>query len=156
MADYTTQLNNSAELFTDYDNSKFLLGFNSFTNGTITASGADVDITIGEIFGQIASTGKIVPMSSAAADGSQYPYGVAIAAQKVVNGASAVITLVNKGRVDSGKLGFQNSDTLDTAVGALGTAVDATFNEKRTYRALLNDLGLELCDSDELTKVDNS
>lgn len=148
MSDATIKVQTTNQLFTDYDVSKFLLGFNSFTEADLTASGADVVLTQGTIMGMISATGKIVPMASAATDGSALPYGVCIVDQTVVDGTTATIKLVNKGRIPSSKLVFQGADTINTEVGPV--------SYKKTYNALLNEIGLILEDSIEMTAADNS
>ena len=146
--EHTIKVQNSNSLFVEYNVSKLLLGFNGFITGVVTASGAAVTLTQGMIMGQIAATGKIVPMKSAATDGSQYPFGIVLNGEVVADGTSSTINLVNKGRINENIVKFEGTDDMDTAIGAT--------NNLRTYRALLNDMGFEFEIADELTAVDNS
>ena len=114
----------------------------------MAASGADVDLVEAIVLGQVSSTGKIVILSGAATDGSQFPVGLAIRTQTIADGTNEDIKYVNKGRVAESKINFGGAETLDTAVGPA--------SNQRTIRALLNDLGLILETGTELTKVDNS
>jgi hypothetical protein len=137
---------NSNELFTNYETSKLLLGNNEFTKGSLTASG-NTELTEGLVMGRISATGAVVVMDKDATNGSQYPVGVCIKDQTVLDGETAELVLVNKGRVNENKISFGDDETLDTAVGVA--------NNQKIYRDWLNDLGLVLIDSEELTGYDN-
>lgn len=147
MSEVTNVLQADNQLITNYDLSKFLLGFNSFVSASLTASGGDVDLAQGQLMGRIASTGLLTPCVASATDGSQYPVGLAIIAQTIADGTTGVVNLVNKGKVDESKIVLSGVETLDTTFGAT--------SNKRTYRDALNDLGLELEIADELTAYDN-
>lgn len=135
------------QLITNYDVSKFLLGFNAFVDGQVAASGADVDLLQGEVMGRIAATKLLVPCVATANDGSQIPAGLAVFGQTILDGNTDDVRLVNKGRVPEAKINFAGAETLDTLIGPT--------NNQRTIRDYLNDLGLELEGGLELTKVDN-
>lgn len=135
------------QLITNYDVSKFLLGFNSFVDGDLTASGADVDLLQGMVMGRIGSTQKLVPCDKDATDGSQFPVGLAIVDQTIADGDTDNVRLVNKGRVAESKINFADVETLATLIGPA--------DNQRSYRDYLNDLGLELMGGDELTQLDN-
>lgn len=146
MSEITNNLSTTNQLYNSYDTSKLLLGFNSFTEADHTSSGG-TDFVQGEIVGQIASSGKIAKLDSGATDGSQYPFGVVLIDQTVEDGETETIKLVNKGKVAQEKIVFQGSDDLTTTVGPA--------DNLRTYKALLNDLGIELEAGTELTEFDN-
>jgi hypothetical protein len=148
MSTGTTVLNKTNSMFTNYDLTKLLLGFNSFTKGTVTASGAAVELVAGQIMGRIAATQKLVAADKDATDGSQYPVGICLQTQTVADGVSVEITLVNKGNVAEAELSFADVETLATAIGPT--------NNLKSYRDLLNDLGLVLLTATELTAFDNS
>ena len=134
------------QLITNYGVSKFLLGFNSFTSGVLTA-GSEVVTLQGMVMGRISATGKIVPLDKDNTDGSQYPVGICVIDKTVAASTSETLQLVNKGKVASSKINFLDTETLDTEVGI--------SNSKKTIRDWLYDLGLEMAGGDELTKVDN-
>ena len=148
MSTQTIKVQTENQLFVDNDFSKFLLGFNEFSSGDVTASGADVDLVEGMVMGRISATGKLVPLDKDATDGSQLAAGLCIRTQTVADGTTETIRLVNKGRVNEDKINFADVETLDTPTGP-------TSNQ-RTIRDQLNDLGLVLESGTELTAVDNS
>lgn len=134
------------QLTTTYDVSEFLLGFNSCIDANLTASG-DTDLLQGLVMGRISATGLIVVLDKDATDGSQYPIGLCVVDQTVLDGVTASIRLVNKGRIAESKINFGDDETLDTAIGAA--------NNQKILRDWLEDLGLELMGSTELTQLDN-
>lgn len=138
---------NGSQQVTNYETSKLLHGANEFTSGTVTAVGSNVTLTAGLVIGRIASTRLLVACDEDATDGSQLPVGICIVDQVVTAGTSAVITLVNKGRVNESLITFSDGGLDSTAVGPT--------NNTKTYRDWLNDLGLVLEVLDELTGYDN-
>ena len=145
MSTVTNVLQTGNQLTSNFDLSKFLLGFNSFAQPapSVTASGADVVLLQGEVMGRIHATGLIIPLAIAAVDGSQIPVGVVIADQTILDGDTDSVNLVNKGRVAESKINFAGAETLDTVV------------DERRLRDWLNDIGLELMAGEELTGTDN-
>lgn len=135
------QTNN--QMTADYDISNLVLGQNSFIKGSITASGSDIDLLQGMVMGRISSTQKLVPLDASATNGSQYPVGICLIDAKIINGTSVDITLVNKGRIEEQKINFLGAETLDSVVSG------------RILRDWINDIGLELILSEELTNFDN-
>jgi hypothetical protein len=154
MSTVTNKLQTASAMFNDYDTSNLLLGFNSFIDGTITAAAGSGVLLAGMVMGRVAATGKITPCVVSATDGSQYPIGVCIQTQTVADGASALIPLVNKGRVAESKIDFLGAETLATVVKI--TTTEPADYAQTTYRDLLNNLGLILMGGIELTGVDNS
>jgi len=144
MSEVINVLQTTNQLITNYDVSKFILGFNSFINGNLEASGSDVDLKQGLVLGRVSASGLLVPMDATATDGSQYPVGICIIDQTVLDGDTEKIQLVNKGRIAEGKINFSvTGQSLDTVVGG------------RMIKDWLNDLGLILEDAVELTNFDN-
>lgn len=135
------------QLTTNYDVSKFLLGFNSFIDGSVTASGADVELLQGMVMGRIAATQLLTPCDKDATDGSQIPVGLCVVDQTVTDGTTATVRLVNKGKVAESKINFADVETLATLIGPA--------NNQRSYRDYISDLGLELAGGEELTIYDN-
>lgn len=154
MSSITQVTSNNNSQVTNYETSKFLLGDNRFIDGTVEASGSDIDLVEAMVMGRVASTGKLVPLSASATDGSQLPVGLCVVSKTIPDGSSATVRLVNKGRVSENKINFIGSETLDTAITITdGSSTDTTY--KKTIRDLLNEIGLVLEDIDELTNYDN-
>ena len=145
MSEITNILQTRNQLISNFDLSKFLLGFNSFAqpSPSVAASGADVVLLQGEVMGRIHATGLIIPLAAAAVDGSQIPVGIAIVDQTILDGDTDAVNLVNKGRVAESKINFAGAETLDTVV------------DERRLRDWLSDIGLELMAGEELTGTDN-
>ena len=154
MSEVTVKLQNSNQLFTDRDVSKFLLGFNSFIEGTITAAAGSGALEEGMILGRVAATGKVTPCVATATDGIQYQVGICLETKTVADAATATVQMVNKGRVAESKLNFLGAETLATVV-KITTAEPADY-APFTYRDLLNNLGMVLMGGNELTAFDNS
>ena len=147
MSTVTNTVQTRNQLTTNYDLSKFLLGFNSFVNANVTASGADVVLTQGQLMGRIAATQLLTPCVATATDGSQIPVGLAVVDQTIADGDTDAVNLVNKGKVDESKIDLAGVETLATLIGPTSNT--------RSYRDYLNDLGLELVTAEELTAFDN-
>ena len=145
----TTKVQTSNQLFVDNDVSKFRLGENEYISGSVTASGADVEIVEGIVVSRIAATGLLKPYDTAgAASGADAIVGLGIKTETVADGTTSVITLVNKGKVAQSKINFKGAETLETLGGVTGST--------RRIKDILNDLGLVLEGGTELTAVDNS
>ena len=132
------------QLTTNYDVSKFELGFNAWIDGQVAASGADVDLLQGMVMGRVTIGGKLVPLDSTAITGEELPVGIARIDQTILDGDTDDVRIVNKGRVAESKINFDTADTLDTALG-----------DGRSVRDWLNDLGFELMLGTDLTNLDN-
>jgi hypothetical protein len=134
-------------LITNYDTSKILLGNNEFNTADVTASGADVVFSAGDVLGQIAATAKLVLLDNTATDGSQYPFGVIYQDQTIADGVTATVSVVNKGKINKNLLTFGGSTTLASTVGAASNL--------KTIDAELNGLGLTLKAGVEMSGLDN-
>jgi hypothetical protein len=134
----------------NYDVSKFLLGNNYFDKNNYTDGGAGSTLVEGLLLGKIAATGLLVELNPAAADGSQFPIGLAWfgGAPDLVVGAAATVAVeyVNKGDVAEAKIALPVGVTLD----------DVIVGDGRTVRDYLNVMGLRLKGGVELTEFDNS
>lgn len=132
---------------TSYDVSKVGLGNNEFITADYTSTDA-IDIAEGTVFGRIHATGKIAILDKDAANGSQFPIGVmynGIGGTKSVGAATTVtLTLINKGRINAGKLAFSSGTTVESVVSS------------RQVRDYLNDIGLVLESSTQLSALDNA
>lgn len=142
MSTVTTVEQTGNKLVTNYNVSKFLLGFNSFIDATHTAGGTDSVLTEGLVMGRIQATSKIVPLDKDAVDGSQYPVGCLVEAKTVTANASASLTLVNKGKIDPAKVTLKSGTTLTSDID--GRQLNDWLNSMFDQEAGM-----------ELTKVDN-
>ncbi len=135
------------QLNTSYDVSKVALGNNEFVTADYTSTSA-IDIAEGTVFGRIHETGKIAILDKNASDGSAYPVGIfynGIGGTKSVGATTTVsLTLINKGKVNAGKLFFASGTTISSVVGT------------KQLRDHLNDLGLVLETSTQLSALDNA
>lgn len=134
------------QLNTSYDVSKIALGDNEFISGSFTAAASE-DIAEGTVFGRISATGYFKKCDKDSTDGSQYPVGIfynGIGGSKtVVSGTTYTITLINKGKVNSGMLVFASGESLDSVVS------------DRQMRDHLAAIGIILESATELGALDN-
>jgi len=136
---------NSQATFT-FDTSKTFIRDNEFKSFDYTnGSGADLQLNGGALMGQIAATGKVVPLSSGATDGSQYPVGVLATDYLVANGATISARLCIAGSVVKSKVLFDGTDTM------------ATIIEDRTLENRIGSdtVGIILIESTENSEYDN-
>jgi hypothetical protein len=148
MSNATEISKTSNTLHTDYDVSKIFVFSNRYESGTLlNASGGILSFLPGTLMGRITATGKLVPVASAAADGSQIPVGVlktsvvdlGIAGESTVNICIA-------GDVVESKVILDGADTMETAI-----------DSRRIKDRIAGDtMGIKLVDSFELTGVDNA
>lgn len=104
-------------LTSNYDTAKmFLFGNNSNRANYNNSTYDTVSIPVGTLVGRVSATGLIVPLESAATDGSQYPVGIVRANYSVEAGDTKQIVFCDAGEVDENMIVFQGSDTLDTVV----------------------------------------
>lgn len=135
------------QMNTSYDVSKVALGNNEFITADYTSTDA-IDIAEGTVFGRIHATGKIAILDKDASNGSATPVGVfynGIGGTKSVGAATTVsLTLINKGKVNASKLAFAAGTTINSVVSS------------RQLRDHLNDIGLVLESSTQLSGLDNA
>lgn len=84
----------------------------NYTNG----GGSPVTLAEGTLLGRISATGLLVPLASAAADGSQFPVGILLGSYTVAAGATQQLTYVIAGDVVEHKVILAGADTLDTVI----------------------------------------
>jgi hypothetical protein len=125
MATQSTISSTSNSLHVRYDRSEVFLGeiktienqtFRNTTSGTLT-------YPIGTLVGRLTSGGKLVPLTSAATNGSQIPVG--LLAQEVTLAATSDdnVCIAIAGVVDSSKVTLAGSDTLATVITELGQPI---------------------------------
>lgn len=145
MSKVTTTVSTSNFLQNNYDQNKIFLGNNRYETVSITASGADVELSAGTLIGKIAATQKGVALASGSSDGSQFPFGVLVNDILVADGDTLETTVCVAGDVDEGSIVLDGSDTLNTVV-SLRSIRD---------RIASDTLGIKLVLTDELSGFDN-
>ena len=147
----TVTSDTGAQLFIDSDVSKIFVGSNKYEKGNLAnGTGAELTIPAGTLIGRISATSKLAIMKSASTDGSKTPIGVLAHDVVIATAGNADLTFCNKGEVVESKLVFDGSDTISDEV-----VISAASNIKTTYNDLINDLGIVLVDSIEMTNFDN-
>lgn len=133
-------------LTTNYDSTKLVLKDGNYENATYTNStGGPITIEVGTLLGRVSATNKVLPLKSAAVDGSQYPVGISTQEITVADTESATIEFVIGGEVEGTLLVLDGTDTLATAISGktLGDRIKS------------DTLGILLVNSDELSGYDN-
>lgn len=136
----------AGQLINNQDTSKLLIGDNttvvgSFTNG----GGSAVTLDQGTVMGRISATGKLVALTSAASDGSQFVVGVLCDTTTVAAGGTVDLTLCDSGEINQSMVKLQGSDTLETVVG--GRRIKDKIGAET--------VGVKLIVSNDLTNFDN-
>lgn len=130
------------QLFSEYDYSKVFIFDNSYRKVTITASGEDLDLSIGTLIGAVGTTYQVYK------SGTSNIQLVGVLAEDITisDGSSAIVNICIGGRIAESKLVFDGTDTLATVV-----------SYKTIRDRLASDtMGIELASSDELTASDNT
>jgi hypothetical protein len=86
----------------------------AYTNSTYDP----IDLPAGTVMGVIAATGYVVPMTSGATDGSQFPMGILAEDYTIDEGQSINMAVMVQGQVRQDMLILQGSDTLSTVVSS--------------------------------------
>lgn len=117
MSDLTTRNETSNHLTADSDRSKTFIFDNEFEAGTLlNSSGGEKTFEVGTLLGRISASNKLIPLASAAADGSQYPVGILAEEVTLADAAEATVNFCIAGDVNASKLILDGSDTLATAI----------------------------------------
>jgi hypothetical protein len=118
MSSNNVALNNGQQAIINTDLSKIFIWNNRYSKATYTNSTyAPLTLAAGTVMGRISANQQIIPLKSAATDGSQTPVGILANDITVADGASAEVAFCVSGDVAEEKLIFQGSDTLNTVVG---------------------------------------
>jgi len=144
MSTQTVSLNTGNQAIIKTETAKMFVWNNryedaDYTNGT----GDTVVLAKGTLLGRIHATGKVVPLTSAAVDGSQFPLGVLNEDWSVEDGATQKVSFCVDGDVVEDKIVLQGADTLDTVVSS------------RRLRDHLKAQGIKLVKATEHTAYDN-
>ncbi len=147
MSTVTTVLNNGNYAHFDYDVSKTFIRNNRFRTETfLNDTGSALTLAAGNLLGKIGASDRVVALQSAAADGSQFPYGVlAEPITSLANAGTIDVAVCIAGDVAEEKLLLDGSDTLETVISS------------RTIRDRIHadTVGIILVASDELSGFDN-
>jgi hypothetical protein len=136
----------SGILTTHFDTSKIFLWNNRYKTATYTNStGATVNLVAGRLMGRILASQKLLPLASAAVDGSQFPVAVLAESRDVANGETVTLTICVGGDVAEEKIILSGADTLSTEVS--GRSI--------RDRIAADTLGVHLVTASELTGTDN-
>lgn len=145
MSTVTTDSTQADLLIANYDTSKIFIWNNrtkvvEYDNETYDT----VTIAAGTVMGRVTTTGKVLPLESDAADGSQIPVGIAYNAHTVASGDGINMLICDSGDVAEEMVVFQNgTDTINTTV------------DSQRLRDRLQYLGVNLVPSTENTIQDN-
>lgn len=126
----------------DADRKKLLVFGNSFKTGTyINLTGGTESVSIGQLMGVIAATGKWTICKSGASDGSQIPRGIMLDELTDIATVTDVenINLVNGGKVSVGMLVYNGTDDADTNVGGVRMEDLLIQNSKDLELVTIND-----------------
>jgi hypothetical protein len=140
-------LHNTQQTVINTEFRKIFIWNNRFEPAEYTNEGTElVTLESGTLLGRDDS-GKVVPLSSAATDGSQFPVGILNEEKEVEAGATVNLFMCVSGDVDAEGIVLQGTDTLNTRI------------EGRTIRDRIGSdtVGIKLIGStDELTNFNNS
>lgn len=133
-------------LITNYDTSKTFVWANRTETANYTNSGySDVTILAGTLLGRVSATGLVIPLASAASDGSQYALGILLQDTVIEGGDTVSLTFCVAGDVVEAKVVLAGSDTMETVIDG-----------RRIRDRILGDTaGIILVGSTELTGFDN-
>ena len=135
-------------LITNYDTSKIFIWNNRYKRFTLlNDSGAEKDFAPGTIMGRRHATGKVVPLVSTAADGSEVPIGILKSdVEDLADSGEIEVSICVFGEVAESKLVFDNgTDTLETVIS----------NRRLGDRLMGDTAGVIVVPSTELTSDDN-
>ena len=135
-------------LHTDYDVSKIFVFSNRYESETLlNASGGVKSFVPGTLMGRVTASGKLVPVASAAVDGSQFPVGILkTSVEDLADTGEATVNICIAGDVVESKVVLDGADTMDTIIDA----------RPIKDRIAADTMGIKLVDSFELTGVDNA
>jgi len=139
-------LNNGQQAITNYNTAKIFIFANRYLTGTYTNSTyVTVTLLAGTVVGRVSATGAIVPLTSAASDGSQYPIGILANDHVVAAGVSTTVSYCVEGDVAEEKVLLQGSDTLNTVISS----------RRLRDRIAADTAGIILKTTTEMTDYDN-
>jgi hypothetical protein len=133
-------------LTTKYDTAKIFLFDNRFESGNVNNDDyEDLELEAGTLMGRVSATGNLVPLASAASDGSQYPVGILAGNYTIADGDTQEVRVCTAGEVDASRIIFDGSDDLDTVVDG----------RQLRDRIGADTVGIVLRNVDQLSEFDN-
>ena len=132
----------------DYDISKIFIWDNRYEKGTLlNASGGVLDYQPGTLLGRIAASGKLVPCTAGATDGSEIPVGVLkTQVLQLADAGEESVNICIAGDIVADKFILDGADTFDT-----------DYNGRILRDRIQGDtMGIKIVESTELTEFDNS
>jgi hypothetical protein len=148
MSTLTQVFNNGHVAQFDRNTSSIFIGGNRYDIRVYTnPSASPVTLVAGTVMGTVFLTGKILPLTSAATDGSQIPVGILKESFTVAGSATVSLYICIGGDVAEEMIVLQGADTLATVV-----------SEKTLRDRLASDtLGIKIVrPADNLTAADNA
>lgn len=145
----TVSINDQSLLAINTDTRKIFIGHNRYEDVDYTNPDGDyasTDMLLGTVIGRIASSGKVVPLDSAASDGSQYPIGVLAKTYTVEAGGDQTVSICVAGDVAEEKVLLQGTDTLETIIDS----------RRLRDRIAADTVGIKLVTATEMTDTDNA
>ena len=142
----TEILANQNQAITNYDYSKlFKTAFKVVTMNFTNATGSELVLSAGMLFGRVSADLKGAILKSASVDGSEIPFGVLVSEETLAIAASTTVKVAVTGMVDQDLLVLDGTDTLDTLIDGrtLGDRIPADTE------------GITLEDFNELVETDN-
>jgi hypothetical protein len=139
-------LNNGQQMIVNTDLAKIFVWDNRFESANYTNSTYDpVTLPAGTLMGKISATQEIVPLTSAASDGSQFPVGVLNQTSVIAAGATVALAYCVSGDVVESGVILQGADTMATVISG------------RSIRDRIgaDTVGVKLVGSTEMTGFDN-
>ena len=147
MSDAIIVDNTGNQAHIDFDVSKIFIFNNRYEKGTfLNASGGIKSFVPGTLLGKITASGKIIPLVSGAADGSNIPVGILLTEIKdLADAGEESVNYCIAGDVAEEKVVLDAGDNLGTVISG------RTIND----RIIADTMGIKLVASDELTGFDN-
>lgn len=145
MSEITTRDAKSNFLAADSNRAKLFIWNNVFETGTFLNAGTTDTFKAGLVLGRVAASNHLVPMTSAAVDGSQFPVGILADDVTVTGSGTATVNMCVGGEVNANLVLLSGSDTLATVVS------DRTIND----RIKADTEGILLRSVDDSTFYDN-
>lgn len=146
MSSNTVNENNGQQAIITTDTRKIFVWNNRFESAKYNNSTYD-DVTLkaGQVMGRIAASAYIVPLTSGASDGSQFPVGILAEDVTVEGGDIQDVNICVAGDVAADLLFFSGTDNLNTVV-----------SDRRLVDRIGSDtVGIKLVGGDSMTNYDN-
>lgn len=141
----TNTVNTPQQSTVNFDQSKIFIGSNRFESRLFESNAGQVVLVEGQVMGEVSATGEVVPLKSAAIDGSDLPFGILTDSITIEIGEIPSLTMCIFGEVAREKVVFDGADDFDTVVSG----------RRLETRITADTMGIQLQTTDELTEFDN-